>query len=983
MTTDSTSEVQIDTTEQNEETINVDTETPLKQRTVDSSETTGNGTEPKTQFKIFVYHHTHWDREWWATQQDFRIRLLELIDELLEVLDRDPEFRCFLLDGQTIVLKDYLEIRPENTDKLVNYINANRIQCGPWYILPDEFLVSGEAHIRNFWLGERVAERLGIQNLNIGYLPDTFGHISQMPQILRGFGIDNAMIWRGVGGDPQTAKTEFLWEAADDSQVLTHWFPDGYYVVGFEHFDNPQKTDDDTYGRIRKYLEGWAARATTDCLLMPYGGDHLLIDKRLPRLLKQVNESIQDFGGLSWATTQEYFDAVRERHPHLQRRKGERREFGLNYPHLLPGVLSTRLYLKQLNVDGQMWLERYAEPFSALAWRHGRQYDASLLWTAWEYLVQNHPHDSICGCSIDQVHKEMIPRFDQSRQIAQIVTEKSVRYINAQVDTSRLEDDEEALVVHNPLPWTRTGPVDVLIHRKKGIHPRTHVLRDSEGHEVPLQVKDVERVLPLTNQWQYTQVRFVATDVPALGHQTYRLGKRQTTLDQRQMFVTTVQAAARLKGSLAVTDLRVGEGVLENRFLRVEVNRRDGRLSMTDKGSGERYDGLNAFEDGGDAGDEYSYAAPLNDMVLRSNEGARVHVSIAEAGYASATLRIDLDWALPTALFNDRLSRQSEYVDSRISTFVTLASQSKRVEIRTEWENHSKDHRLRVLFPLGTEVSVSQAEGQFDVVERRVRSSESGNGWQELAVATMPQQGYVSVNSGARGLTIANKGLPEFEVLPDGQGTVAVTILRAVGWLSREDIPVRVGGAGPQMPTPDAQCLGRQQVEYAIVPHAGAWLEAQAYRTVHEYLAPFYGSVTDRHAGTLPETDGLLEIEGDHRLLLSACKKAERSDALILRFWNVASTETEVRIRLRERPSGVRLVNLKEEPLEEEGLALDEDGAFRLRAGPAKIVTVAIEFEEEDREELPQSVEKGDRQQVQARKSERSTTGRNGRTNGH
>ncbi|GMV52194.1 MAG: hypothetical protein AMXMBFR67_37370 [Nitrospira sp.] len=949
------------------------TKPSLKQATTDSQEISGNGAGPGSKFKIFVYHHTHWDREWWATQQDFRIRLVELIDELLEVLDQDPDFRCFLLDGQTIVLKDYLEIRPENTDKLVNYINENRIQCGPWYILPDEFLVSGEAHIRNFWLAERLSERFGIQNLNIGYIPDTFGHISQMPQILRGLGIDTAMIWRGVGGDPQMAKTEFLWEAADDSQVLTHWFPDGYYVVGFEHFDKPEKTYEETYGRIRRYLERWAARATTDYLLMPYGGDHRLIDRRLPRLLKQVNESIQDLGELSWATTQEYFDAVRERNPELQRRKGECREFGSNCPHLLEGVLSTRLYLKQMNFEGQVWLERYAEPFSALAWRHGRKYDANLLWTAWEYLVQNHPHDSICGCSIDQVHREMIPRFDQSRQIAQIVTEKSVRHINARVDTTLLEDGEEALVVHNPLPWTRTEPVDVLIHRKKGIHPRTHVLQDTEGQEVPFQVKDVDSVRPLTDQWQYTRVRFVARDVPALGYRTYRLGRRRSPLDARQMLLTTVQATARLKGSLAVTDLRVGDCVLENRFLRVEVNRRDGTLSVTDKLSGERYDGLNVFADGGDAGDEYAYAAPLNDMALRSSEDVRVHVSVAEAGYASATLRVDLDWALPAALSDDRLSRHSKYIDARISTFVTLASESKRVEIRTEWENRSKDHRLRVLFPLGGDVSTSHAEGQFDVVERPVAPGESANGWDELPVGTMPQQGYVSVNSGRRGLTIANKGLPEVEVLPDGQGTIAVTILRAVGWLSREDTLVRVGGAGPQMPTPDAQCLGRQQVEYAVIPHGGTWLEARAYRTAHEYLTPFYGSVTDRHEGALPEEGGLLEIEGDHSLLLSACKKAERSDALILRFWNVARRETEARIRPRQRPSAVRLVNLREEPLDEQGVALDQDGAFLLRAGPAKIVTVAIDFGEEE----------GDPQQAQGSKSDRSINERDGRTNGH
>ncbi|HYN90192.1 MAG TPA: hypothetical protein VER55_16775, partial [Ardenticatenaceae bacterium] len=480
-----------------------------------------------TKYRIYLYHHTHWDREWWSTYQDFRIMLVELIDELLDVLDQDPEYGCYLLDGQTIVLKDYLEIRPENEAKLVGYINAERIQCGPWYILPDEFLVSGEAHVRNFWLAERLAARLGFRNLQVGYLPDTFGHISQMPQILNGFGIDNAMIWRGMGGDAETAKQEFVWEAADDSQVLTHWFPDGYYVVAFEHFDKPDRGYEHTYGRVRKYLEGWAGRATTDCLLMPYGGDHRVVDRRLPRLLKQMGEEIKEFGEFHWGTTREYIEAIRERNPRLTVKKGERREAGLDLPHLLPGVLSSRLYLKQMNFQGQLWLERYAEPFAALAWLAGRRYDAALLWTSWEWLVQNHPHDSICGCSIDQVHREMITRFDQSRQISQIVTAKSVQHLNARVDTSFVGPGEDAIVVHNPLPWARTDVAGVWFPRKKGISPRTHVLLDPDGVEVPFQVRESDEVQLMTDKWPGAEVRFVAREVPGLGHAAFRLGVRE------------------------------------------------------------------------------------------------------------------------------------------------------------------------------------------------------------------------------------------------------------------------------------------------------------------------------------------------------------------------------------------------------------------------------------------------------------------------
>lgn len=890
-----------------------------------------------------VYHHTHWDREWWATFQDFRIRLVELIDELLEVLDVDADFSCFLLDGQTIVLKDYLEVRPENRERLVRYIREGRVQCGPWHILPDEFLVSGEAHVRNLWLGRKTADELGYRNIEVGYIPDTFGHISQMPQILSGFGIDNAIVWRGRGGPADTGKQEFNWEAPDGSCVLAFWFPDGYYVMDFFHFEDPVRTYEETYGKVRRSLERWAERATTEYLLMPYGGDHRLIDRRLHRILRDVSEDLKDFGEISWSSTPEFIKAVRERNPRLDTVRGELRAYGVDFPHVLPGVLSARLYLKQLNFQGQLWLERYAEPFSAMAWRRGRRYDSGLLWKAWEYLVQNHPHDSICGCSIDQVHREMIPRFDQSRQIAQILTEKSVEHLNRSIDTSSLPEGDTALVIHNPLPWTRTDVASVLIDREE-VGPRTHVLRHADGSEVPFQARDVGMIRPMRAGWQYTELTFPAKDVPGLGYRAYRLARRETPEDPRDAYFTAVQPSAKRKGSERVTDLSLGDNIIENRHLRVEVSSADGTLTITDRESGESYRGLNAFEDGGDAGDEYNYSTPLNDVALRSDRRAAVHVSVAEAGYARATLRVDLDWSLPVSLADDRLSRCSEYVATRISTFVTLTSEARHVDVRVEWENRSKDHRLRALFPLGSPVSVSHAEGQYDVVGRPVRVTDQGNGWAEPYVPTMPQQGWVSISSEGRGLTIANRGLPEFEVLDDDTGTVALTILRSVGWLSRQDMLSRVGHAGPELPTPDAQCLGPVSAEYSIIPHRADWLSARSYVGAHEYLAPLYGSVTDDHRGDLGTVGGFLELQGDHTLLLSACKKAEHSDALILRFWNVASERTKTTVRLAERPVSVRRVDLQEEPLNGHEVEIAADGSFGLSAGPSEIATIAIQF---------------------------------------
>jgi mannosylglycerate hydrolase len=288
------------------------------------------------------------------------------------------------------------------------------------------------------------------------------------------------------------------------------------------------------------------------------------------------------------------------------------------------------------------------------------------------------------------------------------------------------------------------------------------------------------------------------------------------------------------------------------------------------------------------------------------------------------------------------MSRQAEYAPIRISTFVTLAADSPRVEIATEWDSSVRDHRLRAQFPLGAPIVAAHAEGHFDVLARPVGAAAEGAGWREPPAATQPQQGYVSVGDGARGLTLANRGLPEFEATPDGG--LALTLLRAVGWLSREDLLTRIGGAGPELPTPEAQCNGRQRAEYAIIPHSGSWLDSRAYLEAHDYLAALYGSVTGRHAGSLPRRDGLLEIDGQHTLLMSACKKAERAEALILRFWNVARQAAQARVRLRKPPQSVWLVDLLEQPIDGGQVALDADGSFSLRAGPAQIVTLEVRW---------------------------------------
>src|SRR5215470_5174298 len=191
---------------------------------------------PPSSVHLVVVPHTHWDREWYQPFQAFRGRLVRLMDRLIDVLEQDPAFTHFHLDGQTIVLEDYLEVRPRRRNALRQLIRARRIGIGPWYVLPDEFLVSGESLIRNLQIGHRLAAEFH-PALKIGYLPDEFGHTAQMPQILAGFGIDCAVVWRGVGAD--VTQTLFRWEGLDGTAAFTVYLPVSGYSNGRNLFEGP------------------------------------------------------------------------------------------------------------------------------------------------------------------------------------------------------------------------------------------------------------------------------------------------------------------------------------------------------------------------------------------------------------------------------------------------------------------------------------------------------------------------------------------------------------------------------------------------------------------------------------------------------------------------------------------------------------------------------------------------------------------------
>ncbi len=879
------------------------------------------GRSGSERWRLILVPHTHWDREWYFTFQRFRGRLVAFFDLLLEILERDPAYHHFLLDGQTAMIEDYLEVRPDRRNAVERFAREGRLSAGPWYVIPDEFLPGGEALVRNLLRGHREAADLG-GVMPVGYLPDTFGHIAHLPSLLRGFGIERCVIWRGT--DESLTSTEFVWEAPDGAEVLGKYLAGGYGigmplpVEGEEFVDGIEA--------VRRQLQ---PLARTSVVLVIWGFDHVPAQPELPGLIRAFNSQAADAELVHGSLVQAFDEMEKDLdgRDSLPRFRGEFRSSQRS--NLLPAVLSARLWIKQRTFDCEQTLTRWAEPFSLWAgllrqrlgeaWRdppvvggprtpyaHDPASEAGLLSRAWRLLLLNQPHDSICGCSIDQTHDEMRPRFDQCEQIGEDLVHEAMRRIGAQGPAERV-------FVFNPLPGPRSGFATAVVPARRGLVPVA--LIDDAGRRWPCQrVEAEEGGVPMLPG--RTPVGFVAGDVPGFGYRTY-----------------DVEYGPRPESRRGTPS---GTPRIENEFFAVEVDQRDGTLVVDDKRSGRRYQGLNRLVDGGDRGDEYNYCAPEPDALVDAPEG-QPRVRLLEEGPARQTLEIRMTYRLPARLTATR-QRIRRTVRCPVRVLVSLSPGVPRIDIRTEFENRAEDHRLRAHFPTGVASDVSHAEQHFGVVTRPVALPEADESWPEQPVGTHPQKAFVDVNDGARGILIANRGLPEYEALDTPGGlTIALTLLRSVGWLSRDDYPARKAHAGPPLPTPGAQCLGRHAFEYAIIPHEGAW--ERAYPEAHRFAAPLRARWNPQGSGLLPTRSSLLEVEGDG-VVVTALKRAENGGGVVVRAYDTLDSGTKGRVRLAEPWREALVVDMKEDAL---GPAEVSDGWVRLSLKPNEIATLRFQ----------------------------------------
>jgi len=783
--------------------------------------------------RFFVVPHTHWDREWYWPLEYFRLELARVVDGVIDVLERDPAFTSFTLDGQAIVLEDYLEVRPEKEARLRALLASGRIEVGPSYVLPDELLVGAEPLVRNLLLGREVCERFGGESSPVGYLPDSFGHPLQLPQILAGFGIQSFIFSRGLGDEFDELGVVFRWVAPEGSEVLAF-----QQLPHYGNFASVADVDDGE-SRVRWIVEGFGpalGKAGIRDVLLCNGTDHRPIMPSLPGLCAELE---QRFPG-SRFTIAQYADYVRSVGAvKVPAKTGEL--LGSRLQNVLRGVNSSRLYIKQANERAEQRLLA-TETLAALrTLKDGTPFPGSDFKLAWRDLLRCHPHDTICGCSCDEVHRDALARYESLERTLSVLQRRAVQGVATDAPTAN------TVGVVNLLPYRRSGVIEV------------------PGFE------------PLPVQLDGFAARTVEITPPPS-----RPGEGTA-----------------------------GNAAIENDRFRVEAVS-DGTLTVIDKLGGRRFEGLHALEDELDMGDLYNFC-PVDGTPAWRSEHASVRVLRDGPTVHELELRVDAE--RPAGLDAD-FQPLAETLPLRLSTVARLVDGSPRVEFRTTVENATRDHRLRVVFPVGAAEGPVRAEGQFALVRRPLVPPPTRSEWTEPPDPTQHTLGAVAIGP----LALVTKGLPEYEARADGDGVeLCLTLLRCVGVISKATgvLATRPQSAGPQLSTPEGQCLGRHESEYALLPDGGALDAAALLRAAQDYR---YGFLT------VPERvrlDPLLELEGE--VVFSCLKGAQDGDGLILRCFNPAETPATARVGRSLAVSRNRLDETNDEPI--------PDGVLRLQAG--------------------------------------------------
>ncbi len=912
--------------------------------------------------QIKVVSNTHWDREFRRSFEKTRRRLLTMLDVTLDILDKDPAYHSFTMDGHSIMIEDYLEMRPEKQPLVEKLVRTGRLVLGPYFTLAEEFSISHEPLIRNLIWGRKTVQKYGGKPGTVAYTPSSWGQTGQLPQICADFGLDKFMFYRGISHHESDA--EFIWAAPDGTQMLGSRFAlyaryNWYYqvhraVTRHTVFDKtyewgaydevPVRFSDGLAGEdlafdckdpvacydksalvkaITDMVAAEGAHFTTEVFLAMHGHDISVAHPLESRIIKDAKSLLKGKYTIEHTGLEQYW---KELEKHLDKKKlpvltGERRSHLKQgkWTFLFPATISSRTYLKQHDFSATTALVYYAEPLASLATALGDAYPRAYLDRGWRYLLSNHTHDANGGCAPDAVCQDMEYRYRKAVDIGEIVTEDAITHVATHLSPKGQKPDAMQLIVFNPLPQTRdsVAHIDLEIPRRHGAvafsltskndpAPRTQPISNEKSSSFVDNIWEVPTILNSNRIHAYVEFK----NLPPLGYRVYSILPETNEPRHPETMLT-------------------GPCAMENEFLTVTVNA-NGTVSVLHKPTGKSYRNLNYLSDQGENGNAWKHGSPTADRVYTSLSAA-ADICVITDGPLVSTIRASYTLNLPVD-YADGNSRNSIMRPMPVAVEYTLHKNREFLQVSLKLDNNVKDHWLRANFPTELKTDVTHADSHFDVVDRAIALPDS-TGWVEKVMGTHPLRTFVDLSDGKCGFAVMPKGLYEYEAFDTAERVLALTLIRACR------IKLAVSEEKQtELPDLGIQCPGERAFEYSLCFHAGTWSDAGLPARAAEPFVPVRAVMAGRGKGTLPLERSFV-ASANANCPVTCVKQAEDGSGIIIRCFNPLTVAAPIELTFGLPVTAAYRCGMDERVREKLPL---RKNTLRYKAAPKKIITIKI-----------------------------------------
>lgn len=886
--------------------------------------------------KVFVVPHTHWDREWFFTSDQAKVYLLKDLKDVLDHLEASGQYGSFLLDGQSSLIEDYLNWRPQERKRVEKLVKEKKLILGPWYTQTDQYLASGESIINNLRIGMKQSDELG-GHMNIAYVPDSFGQESSMPQIYQQLGINDAVLYRGFSLD-DTKQSEFTWQGEDGSEISVFRMACGYFIGGV--VDETKLAQLMTEEPFKTVVD----QASTDNVLFPNGSDMAPLRFDLPEFIERLNQANKGKFTFEVASLEDYITAVKEAKPELRLITGEQ-DCGKDM-RVHKSISSSRADLKALNTKLQNYLANVVEPVLALGSYFGLPYPTKTLEDLWKKMAKNAAHDSMGNCVSDRVNADIKARYQKVEDIATALVEVTLRQISTGVKN---DGHPITLTVFNTLPVERGGVVSKRVYSPS----RNFKIQDSNGQNISFEitaVKDVTELITsstiqldpgqaiyLPEKVYQLDVNMQLASIPAFGYKQLSLISEQ----DQEIDLPTRQTGTKI----------------ENEFYQISVNV-DGSLDILDKLNNHLYRKQAILEENGDDGDSYNYSPAKQDLVSYST--AQPHRSQCIQNALSSKLIIDYDFSVPS----DLAARAKGLTDVKMPTqmIVTLDRESKLIKFELNVDNRlPKSHRLCIDFDSEVVTNTSIADIQFGTIKRPLTKKQAlrdwhqnQGAWQEKPISINTVQSFVAMSDDERGLALIPQGVREYECIGKDNATIRLTVFRTYGMLGKRDLLYRPGRASGDetVPTPEAELNQHLSFELAMTTmqtgydQAALASEVKAFETplqVYQYAEFLNGRLTFPFNPVKRTADPELSLfKTDDQLVVSTVEQTEEGTGYQMRLYNPLFHPVGDKITFNKQPQVVQLVDLLGNKIAD--LEVDNRTVVLPEIDHAKFMTVYFEL---------------------------------------